>query len=741
MSHAAPSAARTILSTLPALLVLLLVVGEGTSELIQARLLADGEAIWPGYSRLRQHPEPPACDPASFDAAPAPSEGADGGVLDALFGDDAAAPEAAPATDVPAADGDVLDALFGDEADDAPTATAGAAPAAQAEGAPSAEGADAAAPQADDDVLGALFGEEAPQAADPGAAARAAAKAECEAEHTAYAAMMASITPTLRAWRSADNALGVITDAGRRYARPALVFLLVLCAATASALRAHIALRPARSRMDHRVAGFAQVAANGLVVASALTHHQVIAEAGVVEAFPWLPLLWAAGFAIMAGFGLLQALRPPADATPGGSVATALLTVPLYATMAFVASFWFLSFEAYPSGLAAYLDKLTVHAHLYLQVGLYVWAGMLLKQTRLAHLTFDVLRPWKMPPELLAIVVVLLAAIPTAYSGASGIFVIAAGAIIFDELRRAGARTSLALASTAMSGSLGVVLAPCLLVVIVASLNNEVTTAELYGAGLQVFALTAGLFVLTVLLTRQNPVTLAPVAEALPAMLSASRGLVPYVGVGAAVILGYGFVLDAWPDEHAAPRILLVLLLLWLVVEGARGWTRPTAPRLAEATTETTEHIGALLALMALSVGFGGVVERSEVMNLLAGDLGGPWPAMALLTAMLVVVGMLMDPYGAVILVSATLAHVAAANGISALHFWMVVLVAFELGYLTPPVALNHLLTRAVVGDAADEGLAGPEAGLWLQHERYLLPVTVMGTALLIVAFGPLLLS
>jgi TRAP-type C4-dicarboxylate transport system permease large subunit len=176
-------------------------------------------------------------------------------------------------------------------------------------------------------------------------------------------------------------------------------------------------------------------------------------------------------------------------------------------------------------------------------------------------------------------------------------------------------------------------------------------------------------------------------------------------------------------------------------VEGARGWTRPTAPRLAEATTETTEHIGALLALMALSVGFGGVVERSEVMNLLAGDLGGPWPAMALLTAMLVVVGMLMDPYGAVILVSATLAHVAAANGISALHFWMVVLVAFELGYLTPPVALNHLLTRAVVGDAADEGLAGPEAGLWLQHERYLLPVTVMGTALLIVAFGPLLLS
>ena len=31
----------------------------------------------------------------------------------------------------------------------------------------------------------------------------------------------------------------------------------------------------------------------------------------------------------------------------------------------------------------------------------------------------------------------------------------------------------------------------------------------------------------------------------------------------------------------------------------------------------------------------------------------------------------------------------------------MMVLVAFELGYLTPPVAINHLLARQVIGDAA----------------------------------------
>ena len=37
------------------------------------------------------------------------------------------------------------------------------------------------------------------------------------------------------------------------------------------------------------------------------------------------------------------------------------------------------------------------------------------------------------------------------------------------------------------------------------------------------------------------------------------------------------------------------------------------------------------------------------------------------------------------------------------IHFWMVVLVTFELGYLTPPGNLNHLLTRQVVGNVEIE--------------------------------------
>ena len=114
---------------------------------------------------------------------------------------------------------------------------------------------------------------------------------------------------------------------------------------------------------------------------------------------------------------------------------------------------------------------------------------------------------------------------------------------------------------------------------------------------------------------------------------------------------------------------------------------------------------------------------------------------MLALVTILVLIGMIMDPYGAVLLVSVTIAGIAYKAGIDPIHFWMVTLVAFELGYLSPPVALNHLLTRQVVGEEEIRlsKLETQGERFWYRHEKILLPLVTMATALVIVAFGPLL--
>lgn len=342
--------------------------------------------------------------------------------------------------------------------------------------------------------------------------------------------------------------------------------------------------------------------------------------------------------------------------------------------------------------------------------------------------------------------ILLAAGLPTAYAGVSSVFVVAAGAIVYREVRAAGGSGQYALAATAMSGSMGVVLSPSLLVVGIAAMNRQVTTAQLYHWGAWVFALTSLLFFLASHARRvpgQRGGSGASPLTALPAMAPALWAMLPFVALIGAVVLCYAHVLDTPFNDVSAPTILPVMMLLVLALDRL-DFSRPRARvAIASATRETASHVGAYVSLIVFTQLVNGVVERSDVMDLAPQHFPNVWLAMGFLVLAKVVLGTVMEPLGAIVLVSATLAPLAYANGINPVHFWMMVLVAFELGYLLPPIALNQLLTRQVVGEAEiDRADAEVSAqGFARRHERWLLPCAVMSVSLLIVAFGPLLVQ
>ncbi|MEY1662175.1 TRAP transporter large permease subunit [Isoalcanivorax beigongshangi] len=583
--------------------------------------------------------------------------------------------------------------------------------------------------------------------------------AVCQDRWARYERVAARQTPGVQAFAAVETTVAMaVTELGG-YKRLLLCLLLLICAATTTLTRHHISLRGIRTVNDFRMSSMVQLAANLLLTFSAVVYRQQEVHAaaqGIQISHFYLHAFWIAGFSFLALCNLMQLIRPaPNDLQPGGSWAKGLLTVPLYSYMCLSAGIQFI-IGGYYHGMSVYLGMMMELSNMFLNLALYIWIGMMLKQTRMAQLVFNVFRPWKMSPELLCFVVLLVTAVPTAYTGASGIFVIAAGAVIYNELIRSGTRPQLALATTAMSGSMGVVLRPCLLVVIIAALNNSVTTNELFGSGIKLFFLTAFLFFIFSQFARREPARIAPFSEAVPQSARLLLPLVPYAIVIASVVLFFRFVLDRRLDEFSAPIILPVVLLAVLIYEylllgknkreknrieaEADGHHRPRnlEHALRTATNETTAHIGALLMLMALSVSVGGVVERSGIMEALPATFSSVWVTMGILVIVLVSIGMFMDPYGAVILVNATIAQVAFNNGIAPLHFWMMALISFELGYLSPPVALNHLLTRQVVGDDEVARAALTEGTFWQRYEKFTLPVAVMFTALMLVAFAPL---
>ena len=669
-------------SSLPACLLLLSVVLFSTSSDIHNQMLRGGEQLWSGYYKLRVDPVQPTCNPnRDIDAA-------------------------------------VQQELAQDNSDD---------------------------------PMAALLGSVEKDPADVRLAIERSV-ANCQASYASYEVLKDKLTPGVKAYRAVELFVADLIAFGLESQRFILVILVMLCAVTATLTRHHIAMRAMETRLDYTVSHTLQTIANAMLLGSSVIFRQSSMGSDTLMSAEEMLLhnLWITGFACLTLASLYRLMRVPEDLPQGGSLNRAFLAVPLYTVMCLISGTYF-ALIGHASGIGIYLGKMMELSDMFLNVGLYVWVGMMLKQTRLATLVFNVFRPWKMPPEMLALVAVLVAAIPTAYTGASGIFVIAAGAVIYSELRAAGARRHLALAATAMSGSLGVVLRPCLLVVVIAYLNREVTTDELFGWGIWVFVLTATMFAFVALtVNRQSEFNLAPSSHAFPAMMQALRPLVPYALVIAGVVLLYRFALDVKMDEFSAPRLLPVIMLALLVYEhvtlkSRKGRTRGEIHHqglersMRSATNDTTAEIGALLLLLGLSVSIGGVIERSHIMESFPQAFDSAWSAMLLMVVILVILGMIMDAFGAVILVTATVATIAYSSGIHPVHFWMVTLVAFELGYLSPPVALNHLLTRQVVGEAEVLAAQQEEGTFYQRHERIIMPLIAMGISLVLVAFLPLL--
>jgi TRAP-type C4-dicarboxylate transport system permease large subunit len=698
-------------STLPTVMLLVLILILSTGEMVHGQLLKLGEVLFGDpahqiqYFMLRANPVAPACDP-NLDVQ-----------TELARRLAVSAPTRAPKDDI--------DAMFGDAKQDPAT-------------------------------LRASIAEDAKV---------------CSVKYLFYNGIKSHITPSLVMYRTLETSFLGLFMLGSNNRVVILLLLLTFTSVHATLGQHHICIRPPRRAKDHLIQSWSMLLACCMLLYSVVRFYQFSLASGLPIETPQVNFMWMVLFGTMAlasGYRIWRPLVPavPNDNGPGHGWWHSLDCVPLVAAMFIIGSLYFFM-QGHPAGPAIYANKLVDFMGLPLALALHIWAGMLFKQSRLVDLFMSVMRPWKLSPQALTYIVLLAAGLPTAYAGVSSVFVIAAGAIIYHEVRAAGGTSQYALAATAMSGSLGAVLRPSLLVVGIAALNRQVTTTQLFYWGGFVFALTSTMFFVASQLAapRGRPSTVASPMVALPAMLREMKAILPYAALVIAILTFYRLGLDTKFDEHSAASILPIMMLLVLVldkalasrakiqvhgmasadVQAAYIGERPegTVAAIKVASSETVEHVGSYICLMVATQLVGGMVERSEVMNALPQHFANVWLAMAFLVVVKVLLGMVMEPLGAIILVSSTLAPLAYQNGIHPVNFWMMVLVAFELGYLTPPVALNQLLTRQVVGEAEMERADREVAGLsfYRRHERWILPCAVMSVSLIIVAFGPLVVQ
>jgi tripartite ATP-independent transporter DctM subunit len=365
-------------------------------------------------------------------------------------------------------------------------------------------------------------------------------------------------------------------------------------------------------------------------------------------------------------------------------VLLALLGAPLFAIIAASAMLGFLREGIDLQAIAIEFYGIA-EMPILLAIPLFTFAGYLLSESgaprRLVRLT-GALLGWM--PAGLAIVALAACAFFTAFTGASGVTIIALGALLFPALQEAGYPEKFNLGLITSAGSLGLLFAPSLPLILY-GIVAEISIEDLFLAGLLPGVLM--LLILSGYSVWKNRAVRVPLGDfSWPEVLAAVREAaweipLPIVVLGG-IYSGYFAI-----SEAAAVTALYVLIVDVVILREIPLRKLPKVMR------ESMVLVGGILVILGMSLASTNYMIDAGVPQKLLGYVSelvsSELTFLLLLLLFLLVLGAILDIFSAIVLVVPLILPVALQYGVDPVHLGIVFLATMQLGYITPPVGLN----------------------------------------------------
>lgn len=324
-----------------------------------------------------------------------------------------------------------------------------------------------------------------------------------------------------------------------------------------------------------------------------------------------------------------------------------------------------------------------------LAIPLFTFAGYLLSEShapaRLVRLT-GALLGWM--PGGLAIVSIAACAFFTAFTGASGVTIIALGALLYPAMRQAGYTEKFSLGLVTSAGSLGLLFAPSLPLILY-GVVAEVPIDDLFIAGILpgvLMMLTMGGYSLWVNRSNRTPLAEFSVGEVIAALKATAWEIpLPFIVLGG-IYSGYFAV-----SEAAAVTVVYVLIVEVGVLRDVQLRRLPTIIR------ESMVLVGGILLILGVSLASTNYMIDAQVpetlVKVVERFVDGPTSFVLLLLVFLLILGAILDIFSALVLVVPLILPMAQIYGVNEVHLGIVFLATMQLGFLTPPVGLNLFIS------------------------------------------------
>jgi len=315
---------------------------------------------------------------------------------------------------------------------------------------------------------------------------------------------------------------------------------------------------------------------------------------------------------------------------------------------------------------------------------LFAFAGYVLAESgashRLVRLSSAVFG--RMPGGL-AIVTLIVCALFTALTGASGVTIVALGGILLPALLADAYPEKFSLGLITSSGSLGILFPPSLPLIIY-GVVTETNIPDLFLAGLA-----PGLFIVLLLSlygVYRGKGSAQHASFSFANLRTAAREaswemLLPLIVFGG--IFGGFLVLS----EAAAVTVFYVLLVEMAIHREITWRDMPSI------VLKTAMMVGGIIVILGASLAFNSFLIDQQVPNrileLMRTYVQSKYVFLVILNIFLLIVGCILDIFSALVIVVPLIVPLAASYEVNIIHLGIIFLTNLQIGYSTPPIGMN----------------------------------------------------
>jgi C4-dicarboxylate transporter DctM subunit len=329
----------------------------------------------------------------------------------------------------------------------------------------------------------------------------------------------------------------------------------------------------------------------------------------------------------------------------------------------------------------------------YLAVPLFVLAGMLMETGGISRRIVDLSNA--LVGHIrggMGMVVMVAAIFFSDISGSSAADTAAIGSVMIPAMKKRGYDPAYAAALVTAAGGMGVLIPPCLTMVVFGSLTNTSIGALFLAGFVPGISMGLMLMLVTYLIARKRNFPKEERATLGELALAFKRSFLSlFMGV---IILG-GIILGVFTATEAAAVAVFYGFFLSVI------FYREIKPRqIPEILWKAAVVSGVVMLVVGISYGFGWVLAKEQIPVKLANFMisipGGKWMFLLSVNALLLAMGMFFDASLSVIILVPILFPVAMKLGVDPIHFGTFVVMNLGIGFTTPPYGLSLFIASSI---------------------------------------------